>query len=288
MENRMIGIIKLISWLMIFISASFVTTAQSDINIIPLKINPTSSYNNFTKRKLYSTRKYYVSKSIFAHNNYQPKAEVFGGIEDRKPWYGINSSICFDSRQPQINKTFGPSSMSKFINNPEILIGVMIPYVFNYPPSTPVCSLESLKFIPSKMEYNKQQNRITSTYDIEEQVLKEKFDKTSNLHFTFITTNARDLGFNYGIINSSSGIKMKALNNISKNVVPFVNYFHTGSSCGIYGGCNNVSPRTTAMEFGFTTLPARVDFILWKNYPYKDPKVGDFYYTIIFQKKPQI
>ena len=59
-------------------------------NIINVEINHPTPLSYKTKKEVYDLRKKYVKKSIFDIPNYEPSDEVFGGIEDNKPWISTN------------------------------------------------------------------------------------------------------------------------------------------------------------------------------------------------------
>ena len=258
-------------------------SSEQDTGTYKIEINNLSEYSGLSKKEIYEIRKHYVSKSIFANPNYEPNYDVFGAVEDGKPWYGIDSSVCFFNGQKIENKTKGPSSVSKFVNNPAMLIGIMIPYSFNKP--FDICKDDSIKFIPVSMKYEPKEKRITAVYSMSKETPSYRYDDEQFAYYTLITINARDFGYKYGYISELSNIIMNDDLNMAKEVRPFMSFIHVGYSCGLQGGCNNVSPRTTDSEFQIQALPAQMDFKLWKKQPFGIGAKADINYRMIFKEK---
>lgn len=250
-----------------------------------LDINPTEEYNYKSKQEIYSIRKEYVSNSIFASRNYTPREEVFGQIGDGKPWWGLKTLRCMKK-----DRTKGDSAVSRFINNPNQLINIMIPYgVYKSEATEHYCNSEYSKFIPTELGYDEYDSKITAKYNLHREATGEKSPLMAKYNRPFyielIGLNARDFGYDYIMLSHMNNVSMLDESNASKHVYRLLDYIHVGNSCGVDGGCNNISPENRELMFYVTDLPASIDVKLWKNYP-ENPEFDkpDFKYSIIFEE----
>jgi hypothetical protein len=74
-------------------------------------------------------------------------------------------------------------------------------------------------------------------------------------------------------------------NNANDYIYELRYYIHVGSSCGIKGGCNNISPVQQELMFYVDNLPASLEVKLWKKRP-KDAVFdkADYTYEIRFEE----
>ena len=72
--------------------------------------------------------------------------------------------------------------------------------------------------------------------------------------------------------------------NISKEIYRFKDFVHVGASCGVQGGCNNISPHQTELDYRLLHLPAEMTIKLWKEKPMNPYMKADIYYRIRFEK----
>lgn len=238
-----------------------------------LTVNPLENYNFMSKEDIYRIRKKYVSKSLFASKDYEPNEVVFGQIEDGKHWWGLNQIICSQGA----DTASGLSAMSRFINNPNMLISTFFPFSYNKTPEMEwYCNADFPKFIPYEMFYDKTNNLITAKYKL------GKIAVENNHNMILVGMNARDFGYEFIYINDLKGIQMKEANNASENVHQLRDFVHNGGSCGVSGGCNNISPRQTELEYYVKAIPASMDIKLWKNKPISTHASADINYRIIF------
>lgn len=96
--------------------------------------------------------------------------------------------------------------------------------------------------------------------------------------------NARDLGYKYGYISDLKNIVMSESVNMSNTVYEFRDFIHVGYSCKVEGGCNNISPHQTELDYEFNSLPAEMTIKLWKTKPISPKVHADFYYRLVFEK----
>jgi hypothetical protein len=238
-----------------------------------------------SKSEIYAIRSKYVEESIFAGIDYHPSEEVFGQIVSGKKWWGLNHHRCHKD-----DTTSGVSAMSRYINNPAILISPMNAYVYSNVEKygnkyNHYCNAEYTKFIPYKMSYDANSKTITATYQIHREIIDnaESFgSKDDPFYLTMIGMNGRDLGYPYIKISALHNITMKNDYNASMHVYILADYIHVGGSCGVSGGCNNISPYQAELDFRFTDLPASIEVNFWHNFPKKETQIPDIKYKMQF------
>ncbi len=249
--------------------------------------NLVRNYNGMTKEEIYKSRKAQMKRSIFNPPLYTPKEEVFGQIKSEKPWWGLNQRACSEFGNPNFDRTAGYSALSKYINNPNALIVVDYPFSLNSKQDNiGFCSTPFSRLMPSGFTYYKNKKLIVAKYKIYNKTLSAKINwqgKDIPYFLTLNGLNARDLGYDYVYAIDARNVKMMQKHNVSNTVYKFKDFIHVGSSCGVPGGCNNISPHQRELDFYITGFPARITFKLWKEKPSKRTKKADFYYTIIFE-----
>jgi len=257
------------------------------LNPQKLTINSPMDYNGLTKKQVYDIRKKFVRTSLFSSDNYQPNEAVFGGIVDGKPWWGINQIVCSEYNNPNFDRISGLSSVSKHVNNPNELVGTVFPFnFFKEYDEIGYCTAEYAKTIPTELLYIKDKNLIIAKYKMDKRVLSSYLNwNGSNRHYFLNLTglNARDLGYKYAYAIDLKNIKMTEDHNFSKNLCAFRDFIHVGSSCKVEGGCNNISPHQTELDYRPIALPAEFTIKLWKKKPINPYVKADFYYRIVFE-----
>lgn len=241
-----------------------------------IEINPPTKLSYKTKKEIYEQRTKYVNK-VFNMPKYKPKEEVFGQIEDNKPWIGLEAASCFWNFNTDRDK--GVSEESVFLNNPMALISVEMPY-YAYLYSNNCTS--NNYFMPKRIELDENNKLITITYDVSTLYSRLSSDVQKKYIFVLNALNARDFGYQWGHASSSKNIKFKE-KVIAKSAYYFLNYIHVGSSCGIRGGCNNGSPFQAELNFKISSLPASIDMKLWKNEPKLVSADSDINIRILFE-----
>ena len=257
-----------------------------------IEVNNLSELDGYSKSQVYSLRKRYVADSIFDINNYEPNEQVFGGVQDGKYWYGTENLICYDKSKSPLLRAEGDSYVSRLINNPAMLIGLDLPYVWNITGQKKtfrVCTNGALLFIPDSITYSPEYNLITVKIKTEKRSL---YSKNYSLKFMFNGLNARDLGYKWGYAYNKQNIQFVDNENaIDKKAYEFRDYIAVGGSCRIEGGCNNLCPMQDRLMFffrdehteRFSGNSARIDFKLWKEKPNNVLARPDIYYRIIFE-----
>ncbi len=245
------------------------TKKESDS--ITLTLNDVSDYKNLSKEEFYALRKKYIASSLFGAKNYVPSEEVFGGIAWKNPWYGLEYSGCMASAIGSQKAIEGPSEESRFLNNPNILVGI-ISGSYQVATDNPICFDKSYWFIPSSLSYSKKTNTITSVYSF-------RYSWTMSL----IGLNARDLGYKYIYADKTANVQFEYSPNISNEIYELRDYIHLGSSCRYKNGCNNGSPHQSHLDVKFVNFPAIINIKLWKDMPATPQSPADINYQIIFE-----
>lgn len=260
---------------------------QNTTEPVTIAINPLECYNGNTKAEMYDIRKSYVKKSIFATPDYQPREEVFGSIQDGKPWWHIDACS-----RPDVDNTYGVSSLSRFINNPSLLLPVYFSFSLKYHDDyKEYCNGNFSKTIPDAASYNPSENMITVKYPMSKYVTNHRLNHyygQKNILYPLILSglNARDFGYDYIYINNRNNIDMvSSSSNASQHVYKLLDYIHVGSSCKHPQGCNNHSPYQSEIEFVITSLPADMTIKLWKKEPITKELPADINYKIVFEEE---
>ena len=222
--------------------------------------------SGWSKAQVFAHRKQAMENSIFESESYEPSKDVFGQIENGKPW--IAMTVCQD-RDTKSLETKGPSEEDRFIANPSMLVAVEWPFLYAYNGPS-LCTDDMYNLMPVKISYNPEEREISVTYS-------EFPLKGENMRgfYTFNGVNARDLGYHYVYVDKDKttlDMSFDQPENASTQVVAFQNFIHVGGACGVKGGCNNGSPRQPMLEF--RALPAsnpqgpkEIFLKLWKEKP---------------------
>ncbi len=197
---------------------------------------------------------------------YQPTDEVFGQVQDGKPWWGIEG-IYLRGRGPRSSD--GPSEESRFIVNPFLLVGVIetVSYgggaMAGAPPGTerpPRC--EGLTYRLGGQPVVSARYEIRAFLAFASERVAEEYQR----QVTLVTYNARDLGFTHALVDAGASRGIRVLGPVG-GPFPLRQFLHTGPSCGQPGGCNNMSPHAPELEVELAELPARVVMRLWRERP---------------------
>lgn len=234
------------------------TSDQPQSGTVDIPINGLMALNGMSREDIFNLREQYISQiPSLAFKNYKPNMQVFGQIQDGKPWWGVWGYYYYGPGQKSIE---GPSYYSEFIVNPYLLVGFTTQA---YEVKDHSITAKDLTPMPTQLMWGKNGSWGQVTYNV-----SDFYKEAQNDHFlspeklSLELTNARDLGFKVFSIDSSQSNAIKAS---SDKIIPLIQFIHTGSSCGYPGGCNNRSPTQHDLDFSFTGLPARVYIKLWKK-----------------------
>lgn len=261
--------------------------AKTNGGYVNLSVNPLSSLNYLTRKQIYDLRKGYVQKSLFASKEYEPNAEVFGGIVDGKPWWTTNPCTPLNYEGDYHERIQGNSKVSAQLNNPNALVGISMAYSpWEYEANKEFCRSKAAAFIPERMSYNQKENLIVAEYKVPSYFYKLKShvnEKLMGYPLQLSGMNAIDFGYDYVYAYEAKNISMMdpESSNMTTDVQTFRDYIHLGGSCKYKDGCNNISPLQNNLMFAVDDLPAIITLKLWKKQPMNKYIKGDIYYKIL-------
>ena len=257
------------------IEAAKPVTHKFTININEVEL----SYK--TKEEILNLRKNYVNNSIFASKNYKPSEELFGQIVDGKPW--IANNYCLEDGKAAID---GISMRGLPIANPELLVIIEFPYVYNSPKTEAeikFCKHFSYMLKPRYLIYDKGRNEIEIGYEKLERNVFNGFYQLNGI-------NARDFGYEYVYLDknkTNADLIYYSKDNFSNEIVKFQDFFHLGHACKQEGGCNNISPFQGKLQFKPNPdkylYDEKIYLKLWKNRPNSPNDKADI--NVIFSFK---
>jgi hypothetical protein len=253
--------------------------------IVQLKVNLPTELNYKRKDEIYSIRRSYVKNSLFATKNYQPNENVFGAIEDYKPWWGNIRCKQLNHKSDNSENIKGTSQQSIQINNPDALVGLKSIYLMYDRHNNNFCSSDYARFIPQSLKYSQNNNLIIAEYGVSRDFLNTYVQvdgEKRRFPLQLSGLNALDFGYKYVYAFDTKNIEMVNSENITQNVGEFIDFLHTGGSCGYNGGCNNLSPMQNDKMITVEYLPAEINLKLWKNQPVTPYQKADMYYRIKF------
>lgn len=260
---------------------------------IAIPITDPRDLNFKARSEILGERSRIVQSFPLLKGTYQPSEEVFGHLENKKPWWGYYGMYVYRQGRRSIE---GPAKESRFILNPYLLVGADATNVGVVDVSTvtpDVLKKPGFPFVwPAKnLKWSPKESSAAVTYDVTayEKSLKtfSKYVVNNNPHitkFSLIAYNARDFGFNYIYPDTAKG---RNVQNRFKEKAPILikQYIKVGTSCGYPGGCNNMSPLMPELDYMELKggLPAVLPIKLWKQKPRSVDEKPDFTYTINFQ-----
>lgn len=251
---------------------------SDDYQTVNVKHPITLGYKS--KAEVFAIRKAAVNESIFKNPAYTPSDEVFGQIEDGKPWISLNGCTNMEDGKSPIT---GESEESRFILNPSALV------MLNYPFGAWCNQGEhSPHIVPKEIKYAPEKKEIVVIYD-----RLNKHTLTNNAYFELCGINARDLGYKYIYVDKSKStydLQFVNSDNVGSSVTEFQDFLHTGGSCGHESGCNNGSPNQPMLQFenshqaGTQYKKNKEIYIkLWKNRPSSPYQEADMVERIIIE-----
>jgi len=263
---------------------------KGELKAVRLPVNQPNEINYFTRKQVFDQRKFYVSQSRFATPDYDPsKNPAFMQIVDGKPWIGLDSEgyateeFLTSTDFPIIN---GVSEETRFINNPDILVGIAFGGGIN-------CASEYDKVafhtIPKALYYSPEEKTFIVEYNLSEYFQKAYCRDTAYSKYRFILSgiNARDFGYNNALVDNIFNITFLEAENITNTITQFKDLIHLGQNCRVPGGCNNHSPFQGNLVFHFDTDPGdKQTFMtmkLWENPPKNAMRKADSNLIMIFK-----
>ena len=239
--------------------------------MVDVPLHQMMDLNYKTKQEIYALRSGFVTQHPnFLPNPYTPSEDVFGQIQDGKPWWGILGLSYYGPGQQSIT---GPSEESRFIANPLLLVGLDVTHAYILHTGTPTPIYPQPQSLQWENYLRQGQVVYNLTPFLDEQ--KRLQDPDPN-KLVLAAYNARDLGWNYLYIAPELSTNLTASHQLSQ----IKQYIHTGSSCGYPGGCNNMSPNQPELEIEVNQLPARAYIKLWKTAPADTTAPADMIFVI--------
>jgi len=250
--------------------------SQSKVAQCQLTINPPCDLNFKSKAEILELRRRFVYEhpELLCYQ-YTPTGSVFDGIEDGKPWWGLEGDMLYGSGDKSI---LGAAEESRFLNNPFVLVAANINvsrYAYNDSKYSDLDDFAHrsgvpLFLLPSQAIIYTQQNREEITYKFSEwintleRIMETKF-KLEEAPFDLAAYNARDLGYNFIQVDSRYS---KGLSRSGAAPIAITQFIHCGGSCGYSGGCNNMSPAVRELDnYHLTSVPAQAVIYLWRQKP---------------------
>lgn len=232
--------------------------------------------NYLSKYQILATRAHHVNKNTeLLLKPSVPTDDVFGQIEDSKPWWGTNGAFVFGSGSRAIE---GPAEESRFLLNPFLLVGLS-PFSAEIwdtqritdadlaRPDFPYC------WLPKVLRWHPKEKVVQVLYDVSafNQALEywqpKIKDREPTTEFGLVAYNARDFGYNF-IYVPTNECENIINDNDPKRPVRVVQFIHLGDSAGYPGGCNNMSPAQKEIDhLKFKQLPASLKVNLYKQDP---------------------
>ena len=240
---------------------------SSDDGLTRLKINPPAEYDSLPRSAIYSIRQERVAEHAdllarLAVRDYWPLDAVFGGIEDGRPWWGLLGLHHYGRGSRSME---GPSEESRYIENPYLLVGLRESWAF-----TKRGEPKGLYVRPTRLSWHGRSPVAWARYNLFSYLTEMNRDHQSDYTYYWdlwlVAYNARDLGLSFISIDvkRSSGIHFSDQAN---QVIEIPYFLHAGMSCGVPGGCNNVSPTFTPLNIRLLGFPARAYIKLWRERP---------------------
>jgi len=249
---------------------------QPGVVELTIPTQPPQNLNFKTKAEILAIRSALVnSQPQLLANEYVPSNEVFGALQDSKPWWGLQGEAFWGAGPRSIE---GDSEESRFFLNPLMLVGAN-GYAFNIWNTEKITDADlanphfpynwrptSIRFWPAQSvgevvyavsDYNEQLDKLRDRLKVQ-QIMPM---------FALVAYNARDFGYHWLWVDPDLSTNIQSLNQ-SASATEIRQFMHCGGSCGYPGGCNNMSPGIAALDrMRYTALPAMAYIQLWKNKP---------------------
>lgn len=194
---------------------------------------------------------------------YQPKEDVFGQIEDGKPWWGILGLNYYGRGRQSIE---GPSEETRFLGNPYLIAGVTERWAFQPRP----LPRQLTPYYPKARSavWSFPSRRFLSRFDVDSYLRAADglgLERKSTKNLNVVLYNARDLGFTHAQLPEGRVHNVSLCELSSPFEIPQM--LHAGASALYPGRANNMSPAFPRLEVDVDALPARFDVLLWRSKP---------------------
>lgn len=247
---------------------------------VNIPIRPMSSLSGLTRAEIYDKRIKYVKNSIIfskLNNDYYPREEVYN-VVDYLPWisaYEVAKNGVKDN--PDIG--VGASRHSIFVNNPELLMGFIIP---DYNRGKDRKDFDEVDYmLPTKITWDEKNKTIKAYFDFSSYFKKHYYFRGSPFYLD--ETNARDMGYDWILCDDKKRVIFSSVDNISKMPYKMRGYYHRGYGCRLESGCNNYSPHQSSFDFKIMDSDSYMRFKFWKKKPISKFQKADLIYEMYFE-----
>lgn len=248
--------------------------------VVEIFIRPMSALSGLTKDEIYRNRIKYVKNSVVfskLNKNYHPREDVYD-VVDNLPWISAYE-VAKNGVEGNPDIGVGDSRHSIFVNNPELLMGFIIP---DYNRGKDRKDFDEVDYmLPTRITWDEENKTIRAYFDFNS--FFEKYSYFRGSPFYVDETNARDLGYDWILCEDKKRVIFSSVDNISKMPYQMRGYYHRGYSCGLDGGCNNYSPHQQNMIFKIMDSNSYMKFKLWKNKPISRFQKADLIYEMYFE-----
>jgi hypothetical protein len=244
---------------------------------VEVPIHELGDLNFRTKNEIFAWRSQNLYRSpALLSSPYTPSPEIFGQIEDGRPWWGVKGAFVWGAGQRSIE---GLAEESRFVLNPLLLVGAnpntalmwdqqsmsdadLADFAFPF-----VWLPKSLKWYPAQALAQVVYDVTAFNAELKKRKSKLKVSPDTVNRFGLIAYNARDFGYNFIYLDVAKSINISA-DTPNSDSVRIVQMIHCGGTCHYPGGCNNMSPAMPKIDyFRFSGLPARAHISLWREQP---------------------
>jgi len=265
---------------------------------LSIPIQPPAELDRLSRAEVLELRRREVERhGVLMRAPYKPVMAVFGGIVDRRPWWGIVGQFYIG---PGPNSIEGPSEETRLVLNPFLLVAPEFFGLTLWVRGAGMWRAQSLSrdqlhdpdfpfYVPAReLTWRPHERRAEVRYPVSKHLARLNRYTTSELrleHATFdlFAYNARDLGLSHLLLSPLLSRNLLKRPPPPAQPVPIRHFIHLGSSCGYPGGCNNMSPQTPELNgYVISALPARAHLLLWSQPPSKD-QPPDLSFVIHFE-----
>jgi hypothetical protein len=253
-------------------------------SVVSIPVHPPVFFNWKSRKQILDMRADQVLKNgdLLAGGTYEPNMDIFGAIEDGKPWWGLAGSAVYGRGQRSI---IGQAEESRYVMNPFMLVGLNPPAQgmwFENRLSEKELQDPTFPFfwLPDSIQFDAPNARETVTYNVTDfnRKVRATGKGTGMLasQFSLVAYNARDMGFNWIWLDTGTSINVSN-DNPTDSPVAISQMIHCGGTCGYPGNCNNMSPYIAEIDrCRFKALPARATVYLWRDRPGSVRQKPDF------------
>ncbi|HEY9773254.1 MAG TPA: hypothetical protein V6C81_05545 [Planktothrix sp.] len=269
-----------------------VGTTSRNQEDIAVGCNAPQNLNFKTRDEIFALRAQLVNtQPTLLARPYSPNEDVFGLVEDNKPWWGLHGEAVYGEGKQSIE---GDSEESRFLLNPWILVGANT-YSFGIWDKDKLSEEDldradfPLTWLPSSLTWSAAKSTAEVAYAVSDYnqklyVWRDKMkDQKIAPQFALVAYNARDFGYNWLWVAPDSSTNIECLRKPTEPI-RIAQFIHCGGSCGYPGGCNNMSPSIPALdEIKYTALPAIAHVCLWKQKPRSTEDAPDMTFIVRLQ-----